>query len=184
MLLLFFLSCTVMCPPNDILGSVYSMADMYRSRKMIETRSEIIISAVAMTVTYSTIGSREICTCYWFFLSLVIFCARISFVSCAFFCCFLFASTHFASWVLISYLQKNITLTSVCRKLFKVIKTSDVQTLLPMWQVPNLWAIFYSYQKRNLTSNQDSKDKDYSQMLTSSSQNKKQMCRMANQIAG
>lgn len=103
---------------------------------------------------------------------------------CVFFCCFLFASTHFASWVLISYLQKNITLTSVCRKLFKVIKTSDVQTLLPMWQVPNLWAIFYSYQKRNLTSNQDSKDKDYSQILTSSSQNKKQMCRMANQIAG
>lgn len=62
-----------MCPPNDILGSVYSMADMYRSRKMIETRSEIIISAVAMTVTYSTIGSREICTCYWFFYLLYFF---------------------------------------------------------------------------------------------------------------
>lgn len=73
LLLLFFLSCTVMCPPNDILGSVYSMADMYRSRKMIETRSEIIISAVAMTVTYSTIGSREICTCYWFFYLLYFF---------------------------------------------------------------------------------------------------------------
>lgn len=120
-----------MCPPNDILGSVYSMADMYRSRKMIETRSEIIISAVAMTVTYSNIGSREICTCYWFFY--LLYFLRTHFFR--FLCVFLLLSFRFYAFRKLSLDKLSSEKYYTYFRLSKVIqsdKTSDVQTLLPM----------------------------------------------------